>query len=136
MLSDSFYTSVQYELHTGAAELLVILNWRKAKLKAETSETNDNADGWKWLRPLANHCTETIAKWEAAAFVTVVRLQLADDSFEFLMATVLSIFTVKTMLLDSVSHHPKTHHLFVAEQIDEKKKTFQPGSPGLEAFFQ
>jgi len=40
------------------------------------------------------------------------------------------------MLLDSVFHHPKLHHLFVAEQINEKKKTFQPGSPGLEVFFQ
>lgn len=56
--------------------------------------------------------------------------------FELLIATVLYIFTVKTMLLDSVSPHPKTHHFFVVEQIDERKKTFQPSSPGLEAFFQ
>lgn len=55
---------------------------------------------------------------EAAIFVTTVRLQLAGDTFEFSTAT--------TLLLDSVFHHPKSHHSFVAEQLNEKKKTFQP----------
>lgn len=63
---------------------------------------------------------------EAATFVTTVRLQLAGDTFEFSTATTLFIFMIKTMLLDSLFHYPKTHHLFVAEQLNEKKKTFQP----------
>lgn len=47
----------------------------------------------------------------------------------------LFIFIIKTVLLDSVFHRPKPHHFFVAEQTDEKKNTFQSGSPGLEEFF-
>lgn len=59
-------------MSSGTAELSLILNWRKAKLKVEASETNDAADGWKGLKPLTNHSTETIATWEAATFATVV----------------------------------------------------------------
>ena len=122
-------------MSSGTAELSLILNWRKAKLKAEASETNDDADEWKWLRPLANHSTETMAKWEAATFVTVVWLQLAGDTFQFSTATMLFISIIKTMLLDSVFHHHKPHHLLQNKSTREKK-SFLPGSPGLEAFFQ
>lgn len=111
-------------MSSGTAEFSLTLSWRQIKLKAEASETNGVADGHKWLRPLANYSTETIAKWEAATVVTVVWLQLASDAFEFSTATKLFVFIIKTMLLDSVFHRPKPHRFFVAEQTNEKKKTF------------
>lgn len=73
---------------------------------------------------MANHSTETIAKWEDATFVTVVQLQLEGNTFEFLTAITLFMSIIKTMVLDSVFHHLKLHHLFVAEQINENKNFF------------
>lgn len=66
MLSDSFYSSMWCEFWYSSViitmTLHLILNLRKAEIKAEKSGTNDDAEGWKCLKSLANHTTETITK--------------------------------------------------------------------------